>query len=81
MKIKSTVTINMGLYMDIRPEITIDTENIEGAKKTVLALHKHFYKFLEPNSPTSLAFNKNKRNYETETVIQAESELDQQNAM
>ena len=63
--------------MDIRPEITIDTESIEESKKLVLALHKHFYKFLEPNSASRLTVNnKQKNNYEAETEIQADSELD-----
>ena len=47
MKIKAIVTINMGLYMDIRPEIEIDTEKVEEAKKLIISLHKHFYKLLE----------------------------------
>lgn len=43
MKIKTKVTINCGLYEDIRPEIEIDTEDIEASKKILLALHKHFH--------------------------------------
>ena len=50
MKIKAVVTINMGLYMDIRPEIEIDTENIEVAKQTVRELHKHFFGLLDPRN-------------------------------
>ena len=50
MKIKAVVTINMGLYMDIRPEIEIDTENIEIAKQTVRELHKHFFGLLDPRN-------------------------------
>ena len=47
MKLKAIITINMGLYMDIRPEIEIDTDKIEESKQLVKALHKHFYKLLE----------------------------------
>ena len=50
MKIKAVVTINMGLYMDIRPEIEIDTENVEVAKQTVRELHKHFFGLLDPRN-------------------------------
>ena len=46
MKIKSTVTINMGLYMDIRPEVEIDTENYDEAKRLVQELHANFYGLL-----------------------------------
>ena len=46
MKIKSVVTINMGLYMDIRPEVEIDTENYTEAKKLIRELHKNFYGLL-----------------------------------
>ena len=46
MKIKSTVTINMGLYMDIRPEIEIDTDNYAEAKRLVQELHSNFYGLL-----------------------------------
>lgn len=49
MKIKAIVTINMGLYMDIRPEIEIDTENVELSKQTVRELHKHFFGLLDPS--------------------------------
>ena len=40
----------MGLYMDIRPEIEIDTENVEVAKQTVRELHKHFFGLLDPRN-------------------------------
>lgn len=46
MKIKSIVTINMGLYMDIRPEIEIDTDNYDEAKRLVQELHSNFYGLL-----------------------------------
>jgi hypothetical protein len=48
----------MGLYMDIRPEITIDTEDYEASKKLINDLHKHFYKLLDPNSANNVGSNK-----------------------
>ena len=50
MIIKATITINCGVYEDIRPEIEIDTENIEEAKRVVKALHNHFHGMFYPDS-------------------------------
>ena len=60
MKLKAIVTINMGLYMDIRPEIEIDTENIEESKNLVRSLHKHFYKLLEVSKPITKSYKPKK---------------------
>ena len=50
MIIKATITINCGVYEDIRPEIEIDTENIEEAKRVVKALHNHFHGMFYPDA-------------------------------
>jgi len=49
MKIKSTLTINCGLYEDIRPEVEIDTDNIEESKDVIKALHNHFHGMFYPD--------------------------------
>ena len=46
MKFKATVTINMGLYMDIRPEIEVDTDNLEEARELVRNLYMAFFGLL-----------------------------------
>ena len=50
MKIKAKFTINVGLYEDIRPEVEIDTENIEESKAVIKALHNHFHGMFYPDS-------------------------------
>ena len=50
MKIKAKLTINVGLYEDIRPEVEIDTENIEESKAVIKALHNHFHGMFYPDS-------------------------------
>ena len=47
MKIKATITINMGLYMDIRPEVEIEVpENLTGPE-LALWLHKEYFGLLD----------------------------------
>ena len=46
MKLQATLTINLGLYMDVRPVIEIDTENYEEARKLIKELHKNFFGLL-----------------------------------
>ena len=46
MKLQATLTINLGLYMDIRPVIEIDTENYQEARTLIKELHKNFFGLL-----------------------------------
>ena len=49
-KIKATITINMGLYMDIRPEVEIEVpENLSGPE-LVQWLHKEYHGILDAHS-------------------------------
>ena len=43
MKIKTSVTIDIGQYENIKPEIEIDTENLTEAKKTLFLLWSEFH--------------------------------------
>jgi len=74
MKIKAQVTINLGLYMDLRPEITIDTEDYQASRELIKELHKNFWGLLDKS-----VYNPNDKLNKTflaETNIQAEAELD-----
>ena len=42
-KIKAVLTINVGLYEDIRPEVEIDLNDIESSKETVKKLYLAFH--------------------------------------
>lgn len=65
MKIKAKVTINMGLYMDLRPEIEIDTENYEEAKRLIKELHQNFFGLLngKPEEKTVFVDPPKKRDF------------------
>lgn len=43
MKIAAKLTINIGQYEDIRPEIIIDTENLEETKDVIIKLWDAFH--------------------------------------
>jgi len=50
MKIKTKITIPLVQYGNLRPEIEIDTENIEESKKTIRLLFDEFYNLIERDS-------------------------------
>jgi hypothetical protein len=50
MKIKAQLTIDIGVYENIKPEIEIDTENLEEAVNTIHLLWDRFHKCCEGRS-------------------------------
>lgn len=78
MKIKAQVIINMGLYQDIRPEVTIDTDNPEETKKLILFLHKHFYKLLDQGSATNTKLTYQAKKINADSEFRPEEFVDEQ---
>jgi hypothetical protein len=58
MKIKAIVTINMGLYMDIRPEVEIDTEDYESSRSLLRELHANFFGLFNNKSEEDIVNDK-----------------------
>mgnify|MGYP001616639659 CR=1 FL=1 len=73
MKLKATLCVNLGLYMDLRPEIEIDTENYEEAKGLIKELHQNFFGLL--TEKPEVVFVKPKRDFTKHYDKKAESEL------
>lgn len=47
MKLKATTTINLGTYMDIRPEIEIEVPDSLSGPELVKYLHKEYFGLLD----------------------------------